>query len=52
MQYVEAHRLKNSLGFPNGSDNKESTWDAGGLISGLGRYSGEGNVYPVQYSCL
>ena len=23
-----------------------------GLISGLGRSSGEGNGYPLQYSCL
>ena len=32
---------------------KESACNAGdlGLISGLGR-SGEGNGYPLQYSCL
>ena len=23
-----------------------------GSTSGLGRYTGEGNVYPLQYSCL
>ena len=42
------------LGFPGGSDGKESTWNAGdlGLIPGLGRSPGEENGYPLQYSCL
>ena len=42
------------LGFPRGSDGKEFTCNAGdlGLISGSGRASGEGNGYPLQYSCL
>ena len=42
------------LGFPDGSDVKESACSAGdlGLISGLGRSPGEGNGYPLQYSCL
>ena len=33
---------------------KESTLSAGeeGLIPGLGRSPGEGNGYPLQYSCL
>ena len=37
-----------------GSDGKESTCKAGGLgsIPVLGRSSGEGNGYPLQYSCL
>ena len=41
-------------GFPGGSDSKESACNVGdvGLIPGLGRSSGEGNGYPVQYSCL
>ena len=41
-------------GFPSGSDNKESVCNAGnpGLIPGLGRSPGEGNSYPIQYSCL
>ena len=41
-------------GFPGGSDNKESTCNAGdpGLIPGLGRSPGEGNGNPVQCSCL
>ena len=42
------------LGFPDGSDGKESTCNAGdlGSISGFGRSPGEGNGYPLQYSCL
>ena len=31
--------------------NAEDTRD-GGSIPGLGRSSGEGNGYPLQYSCL
>ena len=40
--------------FPGGSDGKESACNAGdaGSIPGLGRSSGEGNGYPLQYSCL
>ena len=42
------------MGFPGGSDGKESACREGdlGLISGLGRSPGEGNGNPVQYSCL
>ena len=41
-------------GFPGGSGGKESTCNAGDLSSvpGSGRSSGEGNGYPLQYSCL
>ena len=41
-------------GFPGGSDGKESVCNAGdpGAISGSGRSPGEGNGYPLQYSCL
>ena len=41
-------------GFPGGSDGKESACKAGDLGSmlGLGRSPGEGNGYPLQYSCL
>ena len=48
------HVITNGLGFPNGSDVKESAYNAGdpGLILGLGRSPGEGNGYPLQYSCL
>ena len=40
--------------FPGGSDDKESTCNAGdpGLIPGLGRFPGEGNGYPLHYSYL
>ena len=42
------------MGFPVGSDGKESDCNAGDLvlIPGLGRFPGEGNGYPLQYSCL
>ena len=42
------------LGFPDGSDCKESASNAGdpGSIPGLGRFPEEGNGYPLQYSCL
>ena len=40
--------------FPGGSDNKESACNARdlSLIPGSGRSPGEGNGYPLQYSCL
>ena len=42
------------MGFPGGSDGKESACKAGdsGLIPGLGRSPGEGSGNPLQYSCL
>ena len=42
------------LDFPGGSDGKASVYNAGdlGLIPGLGRFPGEGNGNPLQYSCL
>ena len=42
------------MGFPGGSDGKESACNAGdlGLILGSGRSPGEGNCNPLQYSCL
>ena len=44
-------RLRDFLG---GSDGKEAACNAGdgGLMPGLGRSPGEGNGYPLQYSCL
>ena len=41
-------------GFSYGSAGKESAYNVGdlGLIPGLGRFSGEGNGYPLQYSGL
>ena len=43
-----------SVGFPGGSDGKESACNAGALgsIPGLGRSPGEGKGYPLQYSDL
>ena len=40
--------------FLGGSDSKESACNAGepGSVPGLGRSSGEGNGYPLQYTCL
>ena len=42
------------MGFPGGSERKESACNAGDLCStpGSGRSPGEGNDYPFQYSCL
>ena len=42
------------LGFPGGSNGKESTCNAGdlGLIPGLGRSPGGGHGSALQYSCL
>ena len=45
------------MGFPDGSSEKESAYDAGdvrnaGLISGLRKSPGGGNGNPLQYSCL
>ena len=41
-------------GFPDGSDGKESACNTGeqGSIPGWGRFPGEGNGNPLQYSCL
>ena len=41
-------------GFPGGSVVKNPPVNVGDadLISGLGRYPGEGNGSPFQYSCL
>ena len=43
-----------NMGFPGGSDSKESAYNAGdlGSIPGWGRSLGEGNGNPLQYSCL
>ena len=42
------------MGFPGGSDSKESACNAEdlGSIPELGRLLGEGNGNPLQYSCL
>ena len=46
--------LQIEQGFPSGSDDKESACSAGDLdsIPGSGRSPVEGNVNPLQYSCL
>ena len=40
------------MGFPGGSDSRESACNAGdlGSIPGLGTSPGEGNGNPLQYS--
>ena len=42
------------MGFPGGSNGKESAWNTGdpGSIPGSGRSPGEGNGNTLQYSCL
>ena len=49
--------LRQILGFPGGSEGKESTCSEGdtgdsGSIPGLGRSPGGGHGNPLQYSCL
>ena len=42
-------------GFPGGSDGKESACNAGTQVQPLGRSGrspGEGNGFPLRYSCL
>ena len=45
--------LIDDFGFPGGSDGKESACNASdpGSFPGSGRSPGEGNGYPLQYSC-
>ena len=47
------HRVS-YIRLPGGSDGKESTCIAGdpGSTTGSGRSLGEGNSYPLRYSCL
>ena len=42
------------MGFPSGSDGKESACNTGDLdsVPESGRSPGEGNGNPLQYSCL
>ena len=49
-----SHPKEITMGFPGGSDGKESACNPGDLRSspGLGRSPGVGNGYPLQYSCL
>ena len=59
--YRKKHRVdsvwyypSSQVSFPRGSDGKETASNAGDLdsIPGLGKSPGEGNGYPLQYSCL
>ena len=40
------------MGFPGGSDGKESTCNVGDSIPGLERSPGGGHGNPLQYFCL
>ena len=53
VSYYILYTLYVYMGFPGGSDGKESTCNAGdpGSIPGLGKSPGEGNGNPLQY-CL
>ena len=44
--------LDDFMGFPGGSDSKESACNSGDLGSISGRSLGEGHGNPLQYSCL
>ena len=53
IEYLSLYWTSHAMGFPGGSDGKESACSVRdwGSIPGSGR-SGEGNGYPLQYSCL
>ena len=46
--------ISENVDFPGSSDGKASVYNVGNLgsIPGLGRFRGEGNDNPLQYSCL
>ena len=48
------HKIRQSLGFSGGTEDKTSAFNAGdlGSIPGAGRSPGEGNGNPLQSSCL
>ena len=52
--YLQSFPVLGSFPVSSGSDGKEFACSAGdlGSIPGLGRSPGEGNDYPLQYSCL
>ena len=54
LKYDMNEPIYETEGFPGGSAGKESAFNAGdpGLIPGSVRSPGEGNGYPLQYSCL
>ena len=49
----QKQKCEPKLGFPD-SDSEESVWNAGdlGSMPGSGRFPGERNGNPLQYSCL
>ena len=53
-QLLKNWKSKHNLGFPGGSDGKESACNLGdlGSIPGLGRSPGGGHSNPLQCSCL
>ena len=53
-QLLKNWNSKHNLGFPGGSDGKESACNLGdlGSIPGLGRSPGGGHSNPLQRSCL
>ena len=53
--YPQSNRnILRHLGFPGGTDGKESACKEGdlGSVPGLGRSPGGGHGNPLQYSCL
>ena len=54
MREMQIKTIGRLWGFLGGSDNTESAamQETQGLISLVRRSPGEGNVYPLQYSCL
>ena len=46
--------MRSNVGFPDGSDSKESAWNVGdlGSIPGLGRSSGKETGNILLYLCL
>jgi len=54
IKYVIFHKGFLNLGFPGGSEGKVSVCNPGdlGSIPESGRFPGEGNGNPLQYSCL
>ena len=52
--YGSVHLVTFIMGFPGGSNSKESAFNVEvlSLVPESGRSSGEWNGYPLQYSCL
>ena len=54
LYFLITENMQGIIGFPGGSDGKESTCKAGdlGSIPGLGISHAEGKGSPLQYFCL